>query len=192
MNNLIYLVETWTSDSSEILELIKKNPNCVNDVEPKGSINYNSETDGYTALHFAAWDGKEDLIKLLIEKGSKVDTKGLDGYTPFLLAAGNGHYSSTVILVENGADINHIVNSDEDQRGSSGTSAIRTAAINQEWDVVDYLISKNAKLDTLLEPCLGKPGGYENLFDVIRYFGKTNEYVIHNEEKILELERLIK
>ena len=50
---------------------------------------------------------------------------------------------------------------------------------------------KNVSLDTLTEPCLGKPGGYENLIDVIRYFGKTNENVIHNEKKLQELEKLL-
>ena len=183
-SKLIYLIETqnYSDDLRELIKLIEENSSCVYDVL----------SDGYTALHFAAWDGNTDVVKLLIEKGAKVDAKGLDGYTPFLLAAANGHYSSSVVLVENGANINHLANSIEDTRGSSGTSAIRMAAINQEWNVVDYLISKNVSLDSLTEPCLGKPGGYENLIDVIRYFGKTNENVIHNEKKLQELEKLIK
>ena len=182
-SKLIYLIETqnYSDDLRELIKLIEENSSCVYDALP----------DGYTALHFAAWDGNTDVVKLLIEKGAKVDAKGLDGFTPFLLAAANGHYSSSVILVENGANINHFANSDEDTRGSSGVSAIRMAAINQEWNIVDYLISKNVSLDTLKEPCLGKPGGYENLIDVIRHFGKTNENVIHNEKKLKELEKLI-
>ena len=149
-SKLIYLIETqnYSDDLRELIKLIEENSSCV----------YDALSDGYTALHFAAWDGNTDVVKLLIEKGAKVDAKGLDGYTPFLLAAANGHYSSSVILVENGANINHLANSVEDTRGSSGTSAIRMAAINQEWNVVDYLISKNVSLDTLTEPCLGKPG----------------------------------
>ena len=182
-SKLIYLIETqnYSDDLRELIKLIEENSSCV----------YDALSDGYTALHFAAWDGNTDVVKLLIEKGAKVDAKGLDGFTPFLLAAANGHYSSSVILVENGANINHFANSDEDTRGSSGVSAIRMAAINQEWNIVDYLISKNVSLDTLKEPCLGKPGGYENLIDVIRHFGKTNENVIHNEKKLKELEKLI-
>ena len=183
-SKLIYLIETqnYSEDLRELIKLIEENSSCVHD----------TLSDGYTALHFAAWDGNTDVVKLLIEQGAKVDNKGLDGFTPFLLAASNGHYSSTVILVDNGANINHLANSDEDTRGLSGVSAIRMAAINQEWNIVDYLISKNVSLDTLKEPCLGKPGGYENLIDVIRHFGKTNENVIHNEKKLQELEKLIK
>src|SRR6056300_1697372 len=132
MLKLIYAVEQSQNYSlEEIVDIIKKNPNSVFETDP---------VEGYTALHYAAWDGKDQIVSILIENGAKVDAKGIDGYTPFLLAANNNHLKSTEILVNNGADINIIIDDDNYLRGASGANAIRTAALNQNWEMFDYLI----------------------------------------------------
>lgn len=184
MLKLIYAVEQSQNYSiEEILDIIKKNPNSV------------FETDlieGYTALHYAAWDGKDQIVSLLLENGAKVDAKGTDGYTPFLLASNNNRLKSTDILVKNGADINIIIDDDNYLRGASGINAIRTAALNQYWEMFDYLIDKNADLNLLTEPCITPNGGHTNLIDVIRHLGLTTLSINHNEERLKEFENLLK
>eukprot|EP01052_Picozoa_sp_SAG31_P061232 SAG31_NODE_20330_length_577_cov_1.361925_1_plen_72_part_10 len=42
------------------------------------------ETDAHsrTALHLAAWAGKDEVVDFLIERGAAVDAKAMDGVTP--------------------------------------------------------------------------------------------------------------
>lgn len=184
MLKLIYAVEQSQNYSiEEILDIIKKNPNSV----------FESDlVEGYTALHYAAWDGKDQIVSLLLENGAKVDAKGTDGYTPFLLASNNNRLKSTDILVKNGADINIIIDDDNYLRGVSGINAIRTAALNQNWEMFDYLIEKNADLKLLAEPCITPNGGYTNLVDVVRHLGLSTLSINHNEERLREFENLLK
>ena len=39
-------------------------------------------TDGWTALHFAAYKGHETIIEILIDRGADAKKKNLDGKTP--------------------------------------------------------------------------------------------------------------
>ena len=184
MLKLIDAVEQSQNYSlEEIVDIIKKNPNSVFETDL---------VEGYTALHYAAWDGKDQIVSILIENGAKVDAKGIDEYTPFLLAANNNHLKSTEILVNNGADINIIIDDDNYLRGASGINAIRTVALNQYWEMFDYLIDKNADINLLTEPCITPNGGYTNLIDVIRHLGLTTSSVNHNEERLKEFENLLK
>ena len=184
MLKLIYAVEQSQNYSiEEILDIIKKNPNSVFEADL---------VEGYTALHYAAWDGKDQIVSILLENGAKVDAKGTDGYTPFLLAANNNRLKSTDILVNNGADINIIIDDNNYLRGASGINAIRTAALNQNWEMFDYLIEKNADLKLLAEPCITPNGGYTNLVDVIRHLGLSTLSINHNEERLKEFENLLK
>ena len=47
----------------------------------KGLINGKS-TNGWTALHFAAWKNQSQMVKLLIDKGAPVNEKDPGGKTP--------------------------------------------------------------------------------------------------------------
>ncbi len=60
-------------------------------------------TDGDTMLHLAAYAGKADDAKLLIEKGAPLDAKNKLGHTPLQLASWNGHDEVAKLLIQKGA-----------------------------------------------------------------------------------------
>ena len=172
------------SDLVAIEKIIKSNPNSVFETDIE---------EGYTALHYVAWDNKFDIVKLLIKSGAEIDPIGEDGLSPFLLAANNGFYEIVEILADNGADINRISQDAEDPyQGVSGTSAIRTASLNQYWDVVSFLMNRDVKLEILLEPCLGNPNGLTDFFEVMRAVGISNENILNDPDEINAFEEVVK
>jgi ankyrin repeat protein len=64
--------------------------------------------DGYTALHGAAFRGANDVVRLLVRAGAKIDVKNKDGWSPETLALGhkflnggfNRHEATAALLRE--------------------------------------------------------------------------------------------
>ena len=46
---------------------------------------------GMSPLHLAAWSGKVEVARLLVETGAEVDTCSNDGETPLILACQHGN-----------------------------------------------------------------------------------------------------
>ena len=70
----------------------------------KGS-NFGQEgiPSGYTALHYAASNGKTEILKLLLSNGADVNAKNRDGnITPLFLANLEGHTEIIELLKKNG------------------------------------------------------------------------------------------
>ena len=62
---------------------------------------------GISAMHWALGNGQnqaEDVALLLIEKGSKVETKAFNGETPIMTAVRKGYSKAVKALLEKGAD----------------------------------------------------------------------------------------
>ena len=62
-------------------------------------------TYGQTPLSWAAQNGHEAVVKLLLEKGADVESKSSNGRTPLSWAAENGHEAVVKLLLEKGADV---------------------------------------------------------------------------------------
>jgi ankyrin repeat protein len=59
-----------------------------------------------TLLSWAALDGNEPTVRLLLEKGAELEAKdGEYGQTPLSWAVENGHESIVKMLIERGADV---------------------------------------------------------------------------------------
>jgi hypothetical protein len=59
---------------------------------------------GRTPLMLAAWNGKKDIVGLLIEKGARLDDLcGKSSNTALMYAAENGHTEIVELLLEKGA-----------------------------------------------------------------------------------------
>jgi len=77
---------------------------------------------GWTALHYAAASGDEDIVRLLIARGAKVDAvspKASGAYTPMMMAAREGHDGAALVLIAHGAD--------RMRRNSEGLTAVQLA-----------------------------------------------------------------
>jgi hypothetical protein len=62
---------------------LRDNPKALSELDPK---------DGYPPLAAAAVSGKADVVRLLIKRGAKGDTRSRDGETPLLLCARKTSY----------------------------------------------------------------------------------------------------
>jgi len=67
-----------------------------------------NEPHHYTPLAYAAYQGRDDMIRYLLARGARVNPDGNNGYvyvnTPLMMAAMQGHTSTAVLLLRAGAD----------------------------------------------------------------------------------------
>jgi ankyrin repeat protein len=59
---------------------------------------------GYTALHFAAAAGDDEITRLLLAHRAVIDAEAPARYTPLMMAAREGQESTVKVLLEAGAD----------------------------------------------------------------------------------------
>ena len=65
---------------------------------------------GYFALHYAAYNGHDEVVSLLLAAGAARDERTADGLTPLFLAAQQGRASTVKLLLEAGADLSATAN----------------------------------------------------------------------------------
>nr|XP_042698481.1 ankyrin repeat domain-containing protein SOWAHA-like isoform X21 [Chrysemys picta bellii] len=89
--------------AEEDAESVSKQPESEQDASEDGgsSLGSSSVADftSFTALHWAAKHGKEDLVSLLVAAGADVNTRSQGGYTPLHIAALHGHRQVMDLLV---------------------------------------------------------------------------------------------
>jgi uncharacterized protein len=104
--------------------------------EPSFVTSYSG--DGFTALHFAAFFGRPDAARLLLERGADVDARGRGWMTgtPLHSAASAGHVDVVQILLAAGADPN--------ARQSGGWTPLHGAAHNGDVATAALLIAAGA------------------------------------------------
>ena len=59
---------------------------------------------GWTPLMYAAYEGRADMVALLLEKGAEVNARAPNQSTPLMLAARNGKMDAVRLLLKAGAD----------------------------------------------------------------------------------------
>jgi hypothetical protein len=147
-NELISYVCAFTEVDQRIADLVESG------VDLDASFD---NGEGYTAVHFAAWDGKDEILAYLLEAGASADLVGEDGYTPLFLAAAGGHLDCVEILVENGADVNRRLKDDNIYFSKQGGTPLTVAFINGFLGMALYLIDQGADPFVLKEPCQNAP-----------------------------------
>ena len=143
--------------------------------------------DKYTAIHFAAWDGQNEALKVLIDAGANPDILGTDSRTPIHLAAANGRTEAVKLLIEAGVDINRRVLQPNEYHSEEGGTPLREAVLNQVWPVIELLIQHKADLTCLMEPCAN--GSY--FFDAIRKLASEGKLAGFNEAKLSVIENAL-
>jgi ankyrin repeat protein len=99
----------------------------------------NAEDSKYdaTALMWAAHNGHEAAVRILLHHGAAIDKQCKQGESALWFAAQKGQLETLRILSESGADINVI--------GRNGDSALVIAKKNGHKSIFDYLIQAGAK-----------------------------------------------
>jgi ankyrin repeat protein len=101
-------------------------------------VNVNAEdSEGRTALHFAAFNGHSEVILDLLTAGAKVDSRDVMGRTVLMYGSTGPFPESVKILLDKGADPN-LVDSDEH------FTALMHAAAEGNLEVVKVLMSYGA------------------------------------------------
>jgi ankyrin repeat protein len=95
-----------------------------------------SDPDGRTLLMRAAWDGQNDLIKVLLDRKAKVEQRNARGETAIMMAAFRGHLEAVKLLHERGASL-----------GGPGWTPLHYASFNGSTPVVKYLLDSRADID---------------------------------------------
>jgi hypothetical protein len=147
-NELISYVCAFTEVDQRIVDLVEAGVDL--DASFDGG-------EGYTAVHFAAWDGKKEILSFLLGAGAKADLVGEDGYTPILLAAAGGHLDCVKILVEKGVDVNRRLKDNNIYFSKQGGTPLTIAFINGFLEFSLFLIDSGADPFVLKEPCQSAP-----------------------------------
>ncbi|KAJ6439191.1 Serine/threonine-protein phosphatase 6 regulatory ankyrin repeat subunit A [Purpureocillium lavendulum] len=90
-------------------------------------------------LVWAAKNGHETVVQVLVEKGADINANGRYGRTPLSWAAEDGHEAVVRLLVEKGADI--------DAKGRYGLTPLLGAAENGHEAVVRLLVEKGGDIN---------------------------------------------
>ncbi|KAH9597075.1 Ankyrin repeat-containing domain [Trypanosoma melophagium] len=113
-------------DTVKCAEVLKQKPDLINSVE----------AGGFAALHFAAFNGDLDMIRMLLEYHPDLELRNYDGNTPLIMAA-KGHQNEAIrLLVDAGADVNF--------RTPTGGTAAHFAASMGYVDTVRLLVELGA------------------------------------------------
>ena len=94
-----------------------------------------ADTDGMTALHFAAQNGNLAVVQFLVEQGADIKAQDIVlSRSAIHLAAENGHLECIKYLAEKGVDLL--------DRDIYGATALHYAARANKLDVMKYLVDK--------------------------------------------------
>ncbi|TRX90855.1 hypothetical protein FHL15_008259 [Xylaria flabelliformis] len=120
-----------TMQENGIMELLVQQPSA------KTAILSTAE-HGWTPLWWAAGNGHEILVRLLIKKGANFNAKNNARYTLLHLAVQNGHEAIARFLLEKGADLK--------AKNKDSCTPLHLAAQNGHEAIARFLLEKGADL----------------------------------------------
>lgn len=127
-----FLRAARSRDTADCSRMLKEKPELLNSVE----------AGGYSALHFAAFNGDVEMLRLLLSNKPDLDVENYDGNTPLTMAVKGNQQEAIRMLVNAGADVNHA--------SDSGSTAAHYAASMAYLDCLRLLVELGAK--TIYEP----------------------------------------
>jgi len=176
------LMLQWNEESLITIELAsyvsasnELNEHITNAINRGVDLNETTVNDGcgYTALHFAAWDGKIDILDFLLKEGANPNAIGtIDGLTPLYLAAVNGDYNCVASLLKYNADPNIYLTGEgiDGLRGyfsNKGGTVLRSAFINGHFAIAKFLLENGADKKELNEPCVDNDLPATDIVDLV-------------------------
>ncbi|KAG4439950.1 hypothetical protein IFR05_004576 [Cadophora sp. M221] len=108
-------------------------------LQRNSSLVASTDESGDTPLHYAAREGHEQMVWMLVDFHADIEATNRWMSTPLESAAANGHEGIVKFLLQEGADINK-------PTGSTGT-ALHAAAVNGNPRLVNFLLRSGAGID---------------------------------------------
>ncbi|XP_056017812.1 ankyrin repeat domain-containing protein 17-like isoform X4 [Ostrea edulis] len=104
-------------------------------------INAQIETNRNTALTLACFQGRHEVVSLLVDRKANIEHRAKTGLTPLMEAASGGYVEVGRVLLDKGADVN------APPVPSSRDTALTIAADKGHYRFVELLLSRNAAVD---------------------------------------------
>jgi len=127
--------------------------NVIKDMPEKNRValinQHDNEILKRVPLHYAASNGNELCVKLLIQADANINEQDVFGRNPLTFAAANGQCKCMILLLEAGADVN--------QPDDENKTALHWAAFWGYGDAAQLLIEYGANYFAKSKSC----GGYE-------------------------------
>ena len=99
------------------------------------------DSEGHTALHFAALNGKRDVVEFLLSQGADVDANFNSSWgTPLDLASLEGHKDVVELLISKGANV--------DPKDKYGWTPLDDAVWHGQKDIAETLIRAGANVNS--------------------------------------------
>ncbi|PIO32099.1 hypothetical protein AB205_0095920 [Aquarana catesbeiana] len=99
------------------------------------------DSSGMTLVMMAAAAGQDDILRLLIRKGAKINARQKNGTTALIHAAEKNYLTTVSILLEAGAFVN--------LQQATGETALMKACKRGNYDIVRLLIEQGADCNVL-------------------------------------------
>ena len=130
------------ADDAALIEAAKNGDlSGVKSALSRGTSSNTKDENGTTVLTWASYNGHEDVVKLLLDKGAEVDAKhSTDGRTAMWFASQEGHAEVVKLLLEKGAEVNT-------KRTTTGATSLLLASKNGHIEVVKLLLEKGAEVN---------------------------------------------
>lgn len=109
-------------DTALMIAAFRANQPAVKMLLAKGAL---VNQTGWTALHYAAASGSNEIVQLLLDRNANINALSPNKTTPIMMAAWNGHIYTVKLLSDKGADI--------------------TLRNEQNMNVIDFALSNNHK-----------------------------------------------
>ncbi|XP_047544899.1 ankyrin repeat domain-containing protein 39 isoform X1 [Vanessa atalanta] len=122
----------FSGDTDRVQLLIDKTNNIL---ELVNSV----DNSGYTALHYAARNGHDNICSILLQYGAQINASTRSGKATALhRAAAAGKENTVVLLIKSGAQL--------DIQDADGKTPLHKAAENQNPNIVNILLNACPKL----------------------------------------------
>lgn len=90
-------------------------------------------SNGKSILMLSIWEQKDNIVKMLIDKGADINAKDESGKTPLMLAVWKENLAIVKLLIKNGAD--------KTAKNKENLTAADIAELTGNGEIIDYFKS---------------------------------------------------